>query len=174
VTPRSEHEVALWQAIDDLAAARYKPGQVNLVRVEEAVVQIEKALDAVASDRMAARVTDVRFVDRLLFAVFNCHDGSELWAHAKRDPDTFRRTVTYVMVGAYAGSWDDRPIEDPVDAMLETLADHWLAGIDCDHEAKTDTPRCACCSLAFPAYPNVGAAVRAWLAHVAEVHRSRP
>lgn len=32
-------------------------------------------------------------VDRLVFAVCDCHDGSDLWAHTRRDPETFRRAV---------------------------------------------------------------------------------
>lgn len=36
-------------------------------------------------------------VDRILFAVCNNHDRSELWGHMRQDPDSFRRTVRYVL-----------------------------------------------------------------------------
>jgi len=34
-----------------------------------------------------------KLVDAVILAVCECHDGGELWDHAKRDPDAFRRTV---------------------------------------------------------------------------------
>ena len=54
-------------------------------------------------------------------------------------------------------------------ALRSVLSQHWLAGIDCDHEAETDTPRCACSTVAFAAEPNIGMAVEAWIVHVASV-----
>jgi hypothetical protein len=43
-------------------------------------------------------------VDRILFAVGNCHDGSELWGHMRRDPEAFRRAVSYAIAPALMGS----------------------------------------------------------------------
>ena len=33
------------------------------------------------------------FVDNLMRVVCDCHDGSDLWAHTRRDPEAFRRAV---------------------------------------------------------------------------------
>lgn len=43
---------------------------------------------------------------------------------------------------------------------------HYLAGIECDHEAKTDKASCACSMVALPAKPTVGEAVATWIEHV--------
>lgn len=42
--------------------------------------------------------SDAEFVDRVIAAVINCHDNSELWAHARRDPEAFRSAVRHVMM----------------------------------------------------------------------------
>ena len=46
------------------------------------------------------------------------------------------------------------------------LKEHFLAGIECDHLAKTDTPSCSCSRVTFPAYRSVGEAVDGWIVHV--------
>lgn len=51
------------------------------------------------------------------------------------------------------------------------LTEHYLAGIDCDHEAKTDRARCACSMVALPVCPTVGAAVQSWIDHVLDEQR---
>ena len=43
-------------------------------------------------------------VDAVLWAVAQCHDGSDLWAHMKRDPDAFRREVARVLSGKIRNS----------------------------------------------------------------------
>jgi hypothetical protein len=58
----------------------------------EVVRQTEADLEAISRP-----TTDV--VDPVLFAIGSCHDGSDLWAHMKRDPDAFRRTVSRVLSG---------------------------------------------------------------------------
>lgn len=39
-----------------------------------------------------------KLVDRILWAVFQTHDGNELWSHGKRDPDAFRRAVSQTLI----------------------------------------------------------------------------
>jgi hypothetical protein len=52
------------------------------------------------------------------------------------------------------------------------LKQHYLAGIECDHERKMDNPRCACSLVFLGWHPSVGEAVDAWIEHVMEVARS--
>lgn len=56
--------------------------------------------------------------------------------------------------------------QDQLYRLVAALEVHWLAGIDCDHETKTDTARCACSRFAGTPQPSIGAAVRQWLLHV--------
>lgn len=53
--------------------------------------------------------------------------------------------------------------------VLAVLETHWLDGIECDHESKRDNPRCACSEVFLGWHPTVGDAVKAWIAHVANV-----
>ena len=53
--------------------------------------------------------------------------------------------------------------------LRKVLTDHYLAGIECDHEAKTDKASCACSMVALPVCPSVGAAVQSWIDHVLSV-----
>lgn len=51
---------------------------------------------------------------------------------------------------------------------LEVLQQHWLHAIECDHEKKVDRPICACSQVDLGWHATVGAAVDAWLQHVAQ------
>lgn len=62
---------------------------------------------------------------------------------------------------------DGQALSDPA-ALRAVLAEHWLAGIDCDHETKADRPRCACSRINFGWYRTVGEAVDRWAQHVAD------
>lgn len=53
-------------------------------------------------------------------------------------------------------------------ALRETLAWHFLTGIECDHDAKTDVATCACALWRSEPQPSVGAAVERWAEHVAD------
>lgn len=55
-----------------------------------------------------------------------------------------------------------------------TLAEHWLTGIHCDHEAKTDMATCFCTVWTSGPMRNVGEAVQAWIDHVEAALASRP
>ncbi|MGH7179497.1 MAG: hypothetical protein ACREJC_19125 [Tepidisphaeraceae bacterium] len=46
-------------------------------------------------------------IDRILLAVFECHDGSDMWGHARQDPEAFRRAVRRVLDGPL-GQPDER------------------------------------------------------------------
>lgn len=48
-----------------------------------------------------------------------------------------------------------------------TLREHWLTGIECDHEAKTDVATCFCARWRSEPQPTVIAAVERWIEHVA-------
>lgn len=52
---------------------------------------------------------------------------------------------------------------------LDTLKDHYLAGVECDHDRKQDRASCACSRVDLGWQPSVGAAVDTWIAHVVEV-----
>lgn len=55
------------------------------------------------------------------------------------------------------------------------LTGHYLFEMNCDHEAKTDSPWCACCRVDLGTHPSVGEAVAAWVDHVlAEVVKENP
>jgi len=49
------------------------------------------------------------------------------------------------------------------------LAEHWLARVECDPEAKTDRAHCSCSMVALLVRPSVGDAVRDWAEHVAAI-----
>ncbi len=71
------------------------------------------------------------------------------------------------------GKLQDQPAHDDeqsvgLGALREHLRKHYLAGIECDHEAKTDQASCACSMVRFPVLPSVGAAVESWIDHVLE------
>lgn len=55
---------------------------------------------------------------------------------------------------------------------IETLRQHWLHAMECDHATGRDKPHCACSRVDLGWHPSVGAAVEAWLAHVAGVNAS--
>ncbi len=55
---------------------------------------------------------------------------------------------------------------DGARSMAATLAEHWLAGIECDHETLADRPSCACSRINFGWYRSVGEAVNRWVEHV--------
>lgn len=68
-----------------------------------------------------------------------------------------------------ASNWDDGT-KDITEAILnrlrETLREHWITSIGCDHAAGTDTPSCSCSQWKGPTVNSVGAAVNAWIEHV--------
>ncbi|SRR5229473_1344769 len=49
--------------------------------------------------------------------------------------------------------------------ILSLLNEHWLFGIECNHEAKTDQSICSC-GLKSPERESVGAAVQDWIKHL--------
>jgi hypothetical protein len=51
---------------------------------------------------------------------------------------------------------------------MGVLRQHWLHALECDHDKAMDRPHCACCQTDLGWHPSIGAAVEAWLAHVAE------
>lgn len=64
--------------------------------------------------------------------------------------------------------WDDGTgeIADRVLNLVKArLGEHWLAGIVCNHEDKTDRATCACSQWRCDEMPSIGAAVDAWIEH---------
>jgi hypothetical protein len=53
------------------------------------------------------------------------------------------------------------------------LRGHWLTGIVCDHETKTDRATCWCTTWQCEPQPSVGAAVERWIEHVLDAQRMR-
>lgn len=95
-----------------------------------------------AAVNLVDRIIDDGFVDRLLLAVFQCHDGSEMWAHAKRDPDSFRDAVAFALTAEYPRGRRvtiDRPIGATERRALDTAMDNvlaWRLGEACIAAAK--------------------------------------
>ena len=53
------------------------------------------------------------------------------------------------------------------DAVLRlVLREHWLAGVECDHDAKTDRASCACSMVDLGWQPSIGSAVNSWIDHL--------
>ncbi len=52
--------------------------------------------------------------------------------------------------------------------MAQVLREHWLTGLECDHEAKTDVANCFCGRWRPAPEPSVGQAVERWVEHVME------
>lgn len=48
------------------------------------------------------------------------------------------------------------------------LSEHWLAGIACDHETRTDAAACACSQWRSPVVETPRAAAHAWIDHVVD------
>jgi hypothetical protein len=65
--------------------------------------------------------------------------------------------------------WDGHNIN----ALSTILFDHALVEIQCDHDAKTDRPICACSLIELGWYPTVGQARQAWVDHVVAVIRGK-
>ena len=61
------------------------------------------------------------------------------------------------------------PAQCALDQFRKRLREHWITGIVCDHEAKTDRATCSCSRWRCDPLPNVGAAVNAWIDHVLSV-----
>lgn len=57
-----------------------------------------------------------------------------------------------------AARWNRRTIGD-------VLRGHWLTGIICNHDDKTDVATCSCSLWQCEPMPSVGAAVDAWIEH---------
>jgi hypothetical protein len=53
--------------------------------------------------------------------------------------------------------------------LRQILRDHYLAQVICGHDRQQDNPVCACSRVFLGWHPSVGAAVDAWIDHVAEV-----
>lgn len=63
--------------------------------------------------------------------------------------------------------WGDATIS------VGVLREHYLAGIECDHDMRADRASCACSLVDLGWQPNVGAAVESWVQHVMEVEDAR-
>lgn len=57
-------------------------------------------------------------------------------------------------------------LSDELRLYRETVRKHYLAGIECAHDAHTDKPSCACSMWDCLPQPSVGAAVDRWMEHV--------
>lgn len=51
---------------------------------------------------------------------------------------------------------------------VSILREHWLTGVECDHEAKTDVATCYCSRWRSAPQPNIPAAVNEWIKHLLE------
>lgn len=60
----------------------------------------------------------------------------------------------------------DEAMADMRRLFKETLQKHWLTGVDCNHEEKTDVARCWCSFWTGTPQPTVILAVMEWVDHV--------
>jgi hypothetical protein len=85
------------------------------------------------------------------------------------DPDDLAPLTTMCTSDNQRVAWW-KVFEEEAEACLGTikavLREHWLTGIVCDHEAKTDRATCSCSVWRCEPLPSVGAAVDAWINHV--------
>lgn len=54
------------------------------------------------------------------------------------------------------------------------LTEHYLINVACDHALARDQPWCACSLVDLGWHPSVGAAVDAWISHVADLLEGNP
>lgn len=54
------------------------------------------------------------------------------------------------------------------DALVASLEEHYLTGIECDHATGRDRPTCSCSLVDLGWHPSVGDAVKAWADHIVE------
>lgn len=52
--------------------------------------------------------------------------------------------------------------------MRETLKQHWVTAVDCNHEEKKDTVRCSCSVWTGTPKSSVGQAIDEWIDHVVD------
>jgi hypothetical protein len=65
--------------------------------------------------------------------------------------------------------WLDKALADPRGHIpVSVLREHWLTGVECDHENKTDVATCYCSRWRSTPQPNIPAAVNEWIKHLLE------
>lgn len=57
-------------------------------------------------------------------------------------------------------------MREATDHVAAVLREHWLTGLECDHDAKTDVANCFCSKWRPAPEPSVGKAVERWIEHV--------
>lgn len=80
-------------------------------------------------------------IDAIVSAVCNTHDGSDLWKHAKQDPNAFRNAVRWAVLPEHARSlrvWQGescrRPMlsvhtpDEQLAIVIDVLKAHWKGG----------------------------------------------
>jgi len=97
-----ERRCALGSRCNKRDFVRPKPATAADAAVDAVLDELRAQRDSGREhDPMAARNVGIAagrafledVVDRVCFAVMNNHDGQELWAHARRDPESFRYVV---------------------------------------------------------------------------------
>jgi hypothetical protein len=59
----------------------------------------------------------------------------------------------------------------PTEREATVLREHYLAGIECDHEHQRDRASCGCSLVDLGWHDSVGEARESWITHVVEVLR---
>jgi hypothetical protein len=54
------------------------------------------------------------------------------------------------------------------DRVITILSKHYLMGVHCNHENKTDRAQCFCTVWRGPEMPSVGDAVASWIDHIVQ------
>jgi hypothetical protein len=63
----------------------------------------------------------------------------------------------------------ERAISVPLAKVRTTMQAHWLTGIQCNHEAKTDRPSCFCTVWNGGDHPSIAKALDHWTDHFIEM-----
>jgi hypothetical protein len=96
----------------------------------------------------------------------------ELVADPKKATDLLKRAGILTAEGDLAPEFGGEPAgaqEGGPTVTVQTLRQHWLRAMECDHATGRDKPHCACSRVDLGWHPSVGEAVEAWLAHVSGV-----
>ena len=79
---------------------------------------------------MATKKTD-DLIDRIVFAVGDCHDGPSLWDHMRQDPEAFRSAVRHVLINKQADAPDQCQ-----DCGAEIIGAHGCQGVPGDENKE--------------------------------------
>ncbi len=100
-----------------------------------------------------------------------CHENLRRRAERQRDranealEEAEQRAANWKRRAESSNRSCDRARQEVLEEVRAGLATHWLAQIECDHDAEQDRPICGCSEVDLGWHPSVGAAVDHWIDH---------